>query len=254
MLRNAAKARTEHLGLSSLDLEVVEAQRNREPSAAVAAGQFSRNLIQRPRETVSSLLGKTAHRNQFKLEALTDEFFEPLEELLDRKSYLFSDDQPSSLDAFVLGYLSLMFVPELPFSWLRNALNTKSPQITRYIERMREKCFGVVSLSDAFGSSTATSQLPWQSPERVTIRKIGSTLINTLADATPVLKDFRRNDRLGESVSQSSDSDFTPEEKQKVSEYAAASQRDLYLSIVSVTAGVTALVGYMFHVGHIMVE
>jgi sorting and assembly machinery component 37 len=232
----------------------VEEKRSREQSAAVAAGQLPRNLIQRPRETVSSLLGKTSSQSQFKLEGLTAEYFEPLEELLGRKSYLLSDEAPTSLDAFIIGHLSLMLVPEFPFAWLRNALSAKSPRLTQYIQRMRQRCFGEVSLSDAFSSTTTTSQLPWQPPERVTIGKVGSTLFNTLADATPILKDFRRNDRLRESVSQSSYSDFSAAEKKKVSEYAEANRKDLYLSIASTVAGVTAFVGYMFHVGLVAVS
>lgn len=83
-LHGAAKTRTEHLGLSSLDLQAMEDQRKREHSAAVASGQIPSNLIQQPRDTVSKLLGRTAQTNQFRLEALTADFFEPLEAMLAR--------------------------------------------------------------------------------------------------------------------------------------------------------------------------
>jgi sorting and assembly machinery component 37 len=233
-----------------LDLEAVEEKRKSEQAAAVAAGQLPRNLIQRPRDTVSSLLGKTTLPNQFKLEALTAEFFESLEQLLDGKSYLLSDEQPCSLDAFVVGYCSLMVIPELPFAWLRNAANTKSPRLAQYIERMRQRCYGVVAVSDAFrAESTTAPQIPWQPPERATVHKIGGTLIDNLADATPILREFRRNSRLRESLAGSSSSDFSAAEKRMLSQYATASRKDLYLSIGSVAAGVATLIGYMFHVG-----
>ncbi|KAL1966601.1 hypothetical protein VTN77DRAFT_4012 [Rasamsonia byssochlamydoides] len=251
-LRKAAKVRTEHLGLSSLDLEEVEEQRDREQSAAVAAGQIPRSLIQRPRETVSSLLGKTSQQNQFKLEALTAELFEPLQALLGNKTYFLSDERPSSLDALALGYLSLALVPELPYPWLRDSLKTKAPQLAQYVERMRRQCFGVVHVSDAFGAPQKDSLLPWRPPERITLVKIGSTLLNALADATPILKDIRMHDRLREAA-QSADSDLSPEESKAVSEYALARKRDVYISVATVAASVAALVGYLFHVGLVSV-
>lgn len=252
-LRKAAKARTEHMGLSSLDLEEIEEQRDRERSAAVAAGQLPRNLIQRPRETVSSLLGKTPQRNQFKMAALTAELFEPLQELLGNKTYFLSDERPSSLDALALGYLSLALVPELPYSWLRDYLRTKTPQLAQYVERMRQQCFGIVQVSDAFGAAQGGSLLPWKAPERITAVKIGGTILNALADATPVLKDIRANDRLRQAA-QSPDSDLEQDESKAVSEYALARKRDVYLSVATVTASVVALVGYLFHIGLISIE
>jgi sorting and assembly machinery component 37 len=252
-LRKVAKARTEHLGLSSLDLEEPGEQRDRERSVAEAAGQIPKSLIRRPRETVSSLLGKTAQRNQFKLEALTAELFEPLQALLGNKTYLLSDERPSSLDVLALGYLSLALVPELPHSWLRNSLQTKTPQLAQYVERMRQQCFGVVKVSDAFDNATQSALLPWRSPERITAVKIGSTLLNALADAIPIVKDLRTHDRLREAA-QAPDSDLNPEESKAVSEYAISRKRDVYVSVATVAAGVAALVGYLFHVGLITVD
>lgn len=236
------------MGLSSLDLEEIEEQRERERSAAVAAGQLPRNLFQRPRETVSSLLGKTSQQNQFKLEALTAELFEPLRLLLDNKTYFLSNERPSSLDALALGYLSLALVPELPYPWLRESLRTKAPELAQYVERMRQQCFGVVQVSDAFGAARKELVLPWRPPERITAAKIGRTLLNALADATPILKDLRLHDRLQEAA-RSPDSELSPEESKAVSEFALARKRDVYVSVATVAASVAALFGYLFHVG-----
>lgn len=231
----------------------MEEQKNREHSTAVAAGQIPRNLIRRPRDTVSSLLGKTAQQNQFKLDALTSEVFEPLEALLSGKTYLLSNDRATSLDCLALGFLSLALIPDLPYPWLRESMQAKAPGLARYTEGMRQRCFGgSVELSDVFSDekkiTQTQSKLPWRAPERATFSKIGSTLLNTLADATPILKNVRMNNRLRE-VAEAPDSGLSGIESKAVSEYAQASKRDLYVSIASVAVGVAALVGYVFHIG-----
>ncbi|KUL82502.1 hypothetical protein ZTR_10650 [Talaromyces verruculosus] len=257
-LRNAAKHRTEHLGLSSLDLEATEEQqRERERAATgVSAGQIPASLITRPRETVSTLLGKTAQYSQFRLDGLTAELFEPLEQLLGAKKYLLADGQrPSSLDMLVLGYLSLVLFPEVPSKWLRESLTTKTPRLAKYVERMRDECFGgVVRLEEAFPDTAEIkikSFLPWRQPERTNAVKIGSTLLNTLADATPIWKDFRMNSRLQQSAKSmgSSKEEFDSKNAEAVSVYANAQRRDLYISIASVAAGLAAMVGYLTYNG-----
>lgn len=252
-LHGAAKTRTEHLGLTSLDLVATEEQRNRERNAAVQTGQIPKSLIRSSQETVSSLLGKTQQQNQFKLEALTAEFFEPLQALLGKKQYFITNEHPTSLDCLALGYLALALIPEVPYPWLREALQTKAPLLAEYTARMREQCFGIVEVDDAFGKLRAGSVLPWSPPERVTVGKIGSTLLNTLADATPILKDVRMNNRLRDAA-QAPDSGFSAEESKAVSEYARAQKQDLYISIATVAAGVVGFVGYMFHIGVIRVQ
>jgi sorting and assembly machinery component 37 len=258
-LRSAAKSRTEHLGLSSLDLQAAEDQRKREHSAAVAAGQIPKNLVQRPRDTVSSLLGKTPQQNQFKLEALTAELFEPLEEILGQKSYLVSDGGATSVDCLALGYLALILVPDLPYSFLRSAMQTKAPRLSTYTERMRQRCYGTVDVEVAHAfdetrkSTTAATPLPWQPPQRANIATVCSTLLNTVADATPILKDIRSSERLRQAA-QSPDSGLSGIESRALSEYATGQKKDMLVSIATVAGGVAALIGYMVHVGFIQIS
>ncbi|PKX98305.1 glutathione S-transferase family protein [Aspergillus novofumigatus IBT 16806] len=241
-LRSAAKSRTEHLGLSSLDLQAAEDQRKREHSAAVAAGQIPKNLVQRPRDT----------QNQFKLEALTAELFEPLEEILGQKSYLVSDGDATSVDCLALGYLALVLVPDLPYSFLRNAMQTKAPRLSTYTERLRQRCYGTVDgeVAHAFDetrrSITDASPLPWQPVQRANLATVCSTLLNTLADATPILKDIRSSERLRQAA-QSPDSGLSGIESRALSEYATGQKKDMLVSIAAVAGGVAALIGYMVH-------
>ncbi|KAJ5156117.1 hypothetical protein N7492_008920 [Penicillium capsulatum] len=253
-LHAAAKARTEYLGLSSLDLQAMEEQRQRDHSAAVASGQVPKNLIQRPADTVSSLLGRTAQRNHFRLDALTGEFFEPLEAMLGKKQSLLAgetQDSLSSLDCIALGYLSLALVPDLTSPWLRDAMRAKAPQLTAYTEHMRRRCFGEIPVEVAHAyspQSTSPSPLPWREPGRITAAAVGSTLLTTLADNTPFLSEVRRNRRLKQAA-HSADSGLEELETEAVSTYAEKKNRDMYLSIATVVAGATALVGYVVHIG-----
>ncbi|KAL3465471.1 Tom37 C-terminal domain-containing protein [Aspergillus heterothallicus] len=246
-LHAAAKARTESLGLSSLDLEAVQEQQKRDHSADVAAGRIPQNFIRRPRETVSSLLGKTSQQHQFRLEALTGELFEPLEELLGDKTHMLSEKAPSSLDCIAIGYLCLALIPELPHTWLRDLMLRKAPRLSKYIERMRRELYGLVNVSDAFATE-GRPFLPWRAPERARLATIGSTLFNTLADSTPILRDIRMNNRLREAA-ESPDSGLSEVESKTLSAYAGAQGRDTLLSIATVVGGFAALVGYMIHVG-----
>lgn len=259
--RAVARTRTEHLGLSSLDLEAIEEERKREHSAAVAAGQVpkSMNLIQRPQETVTGLLGKTSHPNQFRLDAVTAALLDPLEELLESKRggskggqrYFFSGEKASSLDCLVVGYLALALVPSLPYPWLADAMKDKTPLLAEYTQQLRQRCFGTVDVTDAFqeaGSSFSRSSLPWQAPERPSVGKVGMTLFDNFCDATPVLKEIRANRRLKQAAT-SPGSHLDPEQKQMVAKLAEVRRRELYTSIVSVTAGLGAMAGYMFHIG-----
>lgn len=216
----------------------MEDQRKRDHSAAVASGQIPQNLIQKPKDTVSKLLGRTAQTNQFRLEAITADFFEPLEAMLSKKDSLLptATNSPSSLDCLAAGYLSLALIPDLAFPWLRDAMRTKAPLLTAYTERMRTRAF-----------EPATKSLPWRAPDRISVSTVGRTLLNTLADNTPILSEVRANRRLKQAVQ--SDEGFSPAQKQGLSFYADASNKDMLVSIAAVVAGGAALVGYMVHVG-----
>lgn len=235
-------------------------QRQREHSAAVSAGQIPKNFIRRPRDTVSSLLGRTVQQNQFRVEALTAEFFEPLEAMIDHKPYLLSADEdtgPCSLDCIALGYLSLALVPDLSSPWMRDAMHSKAPLLSTYTERLRRRCFGdaAVEVGHAFllQPSPTTSPLPWRAPERISVAAVSTTLLDSLADSTPFLREVRRNNRL-KKLAESPESGFAGVESKAVSQYADARKKDMYISIATVVTGLVAMVGYMVHVGLISSE
>ncbi|KAF9884306.1 hypothetical protein FE257_001884 [Aspergillus nanangensis] len=269
----AAKTLTEPLGLSSLDLSAIEEQRKRDVSAAVAAGQLPQSFLNKPHPSttaggISSFLGRNPHhQGQFRLEALTAELFEPLEEILAKDSspprtYLLGgaaaggDEHPHSVDCVALGYLALALVPDVPYGWLRDAMR-KNPRVMAYAERMRKTCFGdrAVEVADAYyygrGSAalaTATTGFPWQVPDRPSLVTVGWTVWNTVADAVPILRDLRVNNRLREAA-QSPQSGLSGVESKTLAAYATGQKKDILVSVVAVVGGIAALVGYMVSAG-----
>jgi sorting and assembly machinery component 37 len=201
---------------------------------------------------VTGLLGKASQQNQFRLDAVTDELFEPLEQILGEKTYLITGENegPSGLDCLALGYLSLALVPDVPFSWLRDAMKSKSPRLTVLTERMRQQCYGSsVDVSHAYTpAQNSGSSLPWRAPERARLATLGNTLYNALADSTPILKDIRAQDRL-RVAAESPDSGLSEPDGKKLSAFAQGQKKDILVNIAYVVGGLATLVGYMAYEG-----
>ncbi|PGH28061.1 hypothetical protein AJ80_00317 [Polytolypa hystricis UAMH7299] len=251
-LRDAAKKRTDYLGLSSLDLDAMEEeerQKSRDPTSAV--GQIPKSLLRRPPPTVSGLLGKTAQQNRIRLEGTTAAFVAPLEELLGRKGFLLADEIPSSLDCLALGYLSLAVVPELKYSWLRDAIQSQSARLATYVDRLRKRCFGAerVDVGMAFCENEQQqrqqSSLPWRVPERMSAGSMGLRVLEGVADSLPIVKELRASQRLQRRGEETA----AGEEQELVAAVAKAQRREVYTSIVTVLAGIGLFVSYLLHSG-----
>ena len=216
-VRAAAKARTSHLGLSSLDIDTDA----NETSA------------------------------QIRLTALAIDFFEPLQHLRGKKAYFVSDSQFSSLDCLALGYLALMLVPELPQPWLSRTMKEKFPSLCTWTEELRETVFGKekVTLEDAFLISSNDSELdvrlkrlrgrshlPWKPPYNRGALDVGGVFLSGLAESIPIVGTLSKSTRM------------KPHGKGKEDEMPASSWR--YLGLFgSVIAGLGMGLGYMLHQG-----
>jgi sorting and assembly machinery component 37 len=97
------------------------------------------------------------------------------------------------------------------------------------------------------GPEAELKKLPWKAPERVSVAAVGSTLLGTLADNTPFLREIRQNRRL--KLAAQSDGDFSPVQKSLLAQYADSSNKDMLVSVFAAVAGTAALVGYMVSVG-----
>ncbi|KAG9238224.1 Tom37 C-terminal domain-containing protein [Amylocarpus encephaloides] len=236
-VRVAAKERTAHLGLSSLDIDNDETQ-SQEASIIPES-------LRKPKSTVSSLLkGSPETGAQIRLHALATDFFGPLNRLKGKKQYLVSDAQFSSLDCLALGYLSLCLIPDLPQPWLSQTLRRDFPDLCAWTEKLGDLVFGgAVHVNDAFPKSNQAPKsntdqfLPWIEPYNEGALGVGGVFLSSIADSVPVVGQLRRNTRMRQHGGK------TPGEELHGSSWLSLT------AIGSLVAGVGLFLGYMFHQG-----
>jgi sorting and assembly machinery component 37 len=234
--------------LSSLDINTAHEEETEESKLTA---QIPKSL-RKPKETVSSLLGKSTHRNQFRLDAVTSEFFEPLDDLLADKEWLISDTVTST-DCLAIGYLALMHAPQLPHDWLRSAMQKKYPRLGRWTAQVARSTFG-----DPVDPSYTLSPLPednrkggrglpWQAPVRPTITAVASSILDNTIDALPIVSQLRANKQLRKSSQE--DPELEDYERKQLAAMATNRNRELYSQIFAVGAGISTFMGYLFWVG-----
>ena len=151
--RTVAKERTAYLGISSLDLdEDGEKMAMNQGDQSVFNPGMSLSARAQSISTTTSLLGRNGtlrnilrqpeHSDTFRLNALTDQFCQPLQEQLDDKSWLIHrDGDPWSVDCLALGYLSLMLHADVPKRWLATAIKTRYPRLVQYYDEVYERIY-----------------------------------------------------------------------------------------------------------------
>ncbi|KAK3711704.1 hypothetical protein LTR37_009481 [Vermiconidia calcicola] len=209
--RQAARQRTEHLGISSIDVDDMhEDLSNRPPGYDVgkdkqqtfeAETQKRASLLLPSRNnTVRGLLQQTRNSAVFKLHALAENFFEPLQDMLGDKEYFFGSNKPTTIDCLAYGYLGLMLFPSLPQDWLAKTTRTKYPKLARYTERMHEKmgletdAEKVMSLTDCKNEAAVQAtcdacemKLPWEPFSTVGALGVTTTIANDLISQIPLI-------------------------------------------------------------------
>jgi sorting and assembly machinery component 37 len=246
-LRAVAKKRSQHLGLSSLDINTAHEEVTEESKLTA---QIPKSL-RKPKETVSSLLGKSTHRNQFRLDAVTSEFFESLDDLAD-KGWLISDTV-TSVDCLAIGYLTLMHTPQLPHDWLRSAMKKKYPKLGKWTAQVARSTFGdPIDPSHALsplpkGNRQGGRGLPWQAPVRPTVTAIALSLLDDTLDALPIVSQLRANKQLRKSSQE--DPELEDYERKQLAVMATNRNRELYSQVFTIGAGIGMFAGYLFWVG-----
>ncbi|KAF2764601.1 hypothetical protein EJ03DRAFT_19184 [Teratosphaeria nubilosa] len=144
--RTAARQRTEHLGISSIDVDNVHESMGLDDGVGRAEGkkfeaetQKRASLLLPRKDTISSLLRRAEHSAVFKLHNIAENFFEPLQEMLGDREYFLGASALSAVDCLAYGYLALMLFPNVPQDWLAATLKTKYPKLVSYIERIHNK-------------------------------------------------------------------------------------------------------------------
>ncbi|MCJ1463721.1 hypothetical protein MMC07_002330 [Pseudocyphellaria aurata] len=197
--RAAAKNRTEHLNVSSLDLD---SNSNKQRTLTTGSDIIPESL-RNSRQTLSSLVFQPQHASRFRLEALAEAFFEPLAQLLDGKRYMIPNDSPSSLDCLAFAYLALSLIPDVPQPWLADSMKTRFPALCVYVNDLaREFCIGPVNVEDAFPdmqlevstgcdsdhmNPKTNSKLPWRTSQQHVLRSAMATLMERTFGSIPIL-------------------------------------------------------------------
>ena len=204
--RNEARARTGHLGISSIDVDDVHEDLSNKPHGLADLGtnstfepevQKRASLLLGGRHTVMGLLRRPEHSAVFKLHALAENFFEPLHEwLAERSSGCFFSDAPTAVDCLAYGYLSLMLYPQLPQSWLADTMQktAKLAGLVGYIRRL-DAHFALQTDAEKLASlfrsrkdgivGTDPLGLPWEAPPPSSIRQVVGTFTEELALRIP---------------------------------------------------------------------
>jgi sorting and assembly machinery component 37 len=216
-LREDAKIRSDHLGLSSLDIEA--ADKGDGDTNARGAGNIPKSLIAKRKETVTKLLSRSGHQNQFRLDAVTSDVLEPLCDLVEKNgsdSWVFGTDKASSLDCLLLAYLSLMSPPLLPpHIWLQAALSSKYPALLTWTTNFRQECFGgPIDAADVLAGSASRihrsyTNLPWHLPAQGSMQSMILTVLATAFESLPIVSDYfpDRFTRISPREARSADSD-----------------------------------------------
>ncbi|RMZ80761.1 hypothetical protein DV738_g2649, partial [Chaetothyriales sp. CBS 135597] len=182
-LRERAKRRSDHLGLSGLDMETAQDEQGYKGLAA----QIPRSL-QKPRLTVSSVLGQEKKRSKFRLDAVAADFLQPLEDMLGNDSWLVGHSATGA-DCLALAYLFLLQgPPDLPQPWVWDTVRSKHPELKRWVLQKRADFFGPrVSISSSTGKYTVGAgrvELPWQVPSPREWHDVVNSAVLNIASTT----------------------------------------------------------------------
>ena len=129
------------------------------------------------RNTITSLLRRPEHAGAFRLKALADAFFEPLDAFLADRDYMLETEGLSALDYKTFGYLSLMLYPHMPQQWLADIMRKRYPRLVRYCERVSKELGLRVRVGSHVAQATPeedpyrTDGLPWTLPEAQGVAK-----------------------------------------------------------------------------------
>ncbi|KIV78068.1 hypothetical protein PV11_09830 [Exophiala sideris] len=244
-LRDTAKKRSEHLGLSGLDVDT--AQEDKKENVGLAA--HIPKSLRKPSQTVSGLLERNMQKNRFRLDAVTSDFLVPVEEALGEKDY-FLGETPTSLDCLAAGYLAHMAKPKLSQGWLREALRTKYSGLQSWTERQISALLGThvdidVVLGRKKGPDSEKLVLPWQAPGDRSLGQLCNAVIAGCVSSMPLIGSTFT---VSEVESDDANSDGRYRRKQlRLTQLQY--RRDLYVEVLASTCAVTGLLGWLSYKG-----
>ena len=208
--RAEARTRTEHLGISSIDVDDVHEDLINRPSSLDVGKEQSfeaeskqrASLLLPRRNTVRSLLRRPEHSAVFKLHALAENFFGALQDMLGDKPCFLGTNEPQMVDCFVYAYLAMMLYPTLPQDWLATTMRKKSDKLVRFTEAMHERLKMQTDIEQVAGlreykytdeaeieafRKSRNMNLPWCPPTPSKITNITTTITSDLISRIPLI-------------------------------------------------------------------
>lgn len=242
LLRDQAKRRSEHLGLSSLDVDTAQEEKTDDPGLAAHIPKS----LRRPKLTVSSLLGRNVQKTRFRLDAVTADFLEPLADALGDNKWLLGDSI-SSVDCLAIGYLSLLHYPQVPQSWARDALRTKFPNLGQWTQLQVPKILGPsinmsVILNQNLDATSAKSWLPWTLPHDKNVTQVLQSIAETCINAIPGIGSVHKVSEIGH-FSHGSKDHFTQKHMQLTNLH---NRRTMYINTLSSSIVTAGAFGWLF--------
>lgn len=220
--RKDAQKRTQHLGIASLDLDDVHEDLSNRPPGFESVGkkdegfeaatkQRASFLLNGGRNTVRGLLNQRAeHSDVFKLHALADNFFQPLQNILSENDFFLGTTEPESVDCLVYGYLALMLYPKLPQDWLAKIMRRKYGKLVRFTERIHERLNIATNADEVMALARSDHEeksrqmtLHWTPPQASGILEIGANILHDLLSRIPIIGPSSVIDLPSESASRS---------------------------------------------------
>ncbi|CZT20431.1 uncharacterized protein RCC_06291 [Ramularia collo-cygni] len=195
--RSAARLRTEQLGISSLDVDDVHEDMSNRPAGFEAVGkepgfeaetQKRASLLLPRKDTLRSLLQRPENASIFKLKALADNFFGPLQDILHGRTWLLDTEGPTAVDCLLYGYLGLMLHPQVPQDWLGSTMRKQYQQLAEYTEKLHAK-LNLATDADAVLSKSVVDEvsLPWGGQTVSTFTETAKSIGAGLWDQVPLL-------------------------------------------------------------------
>jgi len=214
--RAVARRQTEHLGISSIDVDNVHEDMSGREGAGITAGVGKKegegfeaqareraSLLLGRKDTLQGLLRRPERAAVFRLHALADNFFEPLVEMLKDGNEAFSGSRGelSAVDYLAYGYLALMLKPQVEQDWLARTMREKYGRLVKFVDNVHEKLGletqvkDVMDLAhcktedDVIGRRKALGlRLPWSPPAKATALDTATTIVKELVYQVPYLK------------------------------------------------------------------
>lgn len=254
-LRAAAKARTAHLGLSSLDIDSEEQQEDKNP--------VPESL--RTKTSPTSILSSPENAAQIRLHGLAKAFLAPLQELRGQKRF-FIGDRPTTLDCLAMGYLSLCLFPDLPSRWLAGAIRNEFQQLGAFVHDMQQLFFhGAVGVEDCgidvLGSTDEEQKererraigkegLPWAAPPRRGFLDLARTVGGHLSSNIPIISDVLKARRIQQDLEEEAERDPERAEELALEHHRAGMfKKELLMSVGSIALGVGLFVTFIVKQG-----